>query len=91
MIVQRRECRRTAKRLMYFLDRDPDAPLSETDKEQIRAHLEVCRKCASVAEEYAILHDELRALGESTEVPTASIRRIQEAVQRTLDEFGLNQ
>lgn len=91
VISHRRECRRTARDLMAFLDRDPSARLSATDQERIRTHLEACRKCASVAAEYKVLHEELRFLGESVEIPPESVRRVKEAVRRTLQQDDSDQ
>lgn len=85
MLAKKLECRRTAKRLMRFLDRDPSAPLTDEDRERVRIHLDECRKCASIAEEFTLLHDELRTLGDAVEVPPESISRIKQAVRRTLD------
>jgi len=85
-VMTRWECRRTARRLMRFLDRDPAAPLTDQERERVRIHLDECRKCAAVAEEYRTLHRELRGLGDRVDVPAESLERIKDAVRRTLSD-----
>lgn len=57
------ECRRTRRRLQQFLDRDPSAPLSPAEEQEVQAHLEICEKCQGLAADFTALHSSLGRLG----------------------------
>ncbi|MDO8732661.1 MAG: zf-HC2 domain-containing protein [Actinomycetota bacterium] len=78
------ECRRTARRLQRFLDRDPSAPLSDMDRQRVQAHLAVCERCSGLAREFEDLHNSLRHYGQSSEPTPESVDRVKAAVERAL-------
>ncbi|MDD2857173.1 MAG: zf-HC2 domain-containing protein [Candidatus Nanopelagicales bacterium] len=78
------ECRRTARRLQQFLDRDPSAPLSDGDRQRVQAHLDVCARCTGLAREYQELHASLRDYGQDAEPTPEAVDRVRQAVQRAL-------
>jgi anti-sigma factor RsiW len=79
------ECRRTARNLQRFLDRDPSMPLSEDDRVRVQLHLAECEKCAAISEEYQMLHRSLKHLSTTMEPPPESIERVRVAVHKVLD------
>lgn len=87
-IGQMRECRRTAKNLQRFLDRDPSAPLSDEDRRRVELHLAECEKCTALSEEYQVLHQSLQHLGASMEPDPASVDRVRLALERALEADG---
>lgn len=87
-IVQMRECRRTAKNLQRFLDRDPSAPLSNEDRRRVEIHLAECEKCSALSEEYQVLHQTLQHLGASMEPDPEAVDRVRLALERALDAEG---
>lgn len=87
-ISQLLECRRTAKNLQRFLDRDPSAPLSEEDRERVRVHLAECGKCAALSEEYRVLHRSLERFGATLEPEPGAVDRVRVAVRKALDAQG---
>ena len=82
------ECRRTARNLQQFLDRDPAAPLSEDDMRRVQIHLGECEKCTELSKEYEALHRSLRRLGSSLAPEPATVDRVREAVERALAAEG---
>ncbi len=84
-IAQMWECRRTARNLQRFLDRDPSAPLSDEDRRRVEIHLQECEKCATLSAEYRILHQWLDRLGESMEPAPEAVQRVRLALDRALD------
>lgn len=56
MITGLLSCRWTAHRLQRYLDADPSAPLSAADVDRLEAHLAQCARCATLAQEYRVLH-----------------------------------
>lgn len=83
-ISQMRECRRTAKNLQRFLDRDPAAPLSDDDRRRVEAHLAECEKCRTLSAEYQALHASLRDLGSAMAPDDAAVDRVKAALDRAL-------
>lgn len=57
------ECRRTRRRLQQFLDRDPSAPLTPAEEQEVQVHLEICEKCQGLAADFTTLHTSLERLG----------------------------
>jgi anti-sigma factor RsiW len=83
-IRQLLECRRTARNLQRFLDRDPSAPLSEEDRRRVAAHLDECEKCAAISAEYQALHASLQHLGSALAPDPQAVERVRAAVDRAL-------
>jgi len=84
-IVQMWECRRTARSLQRFLDRDPAAPLSEVDLERVEIHLAECKKCTALSEECQALHQALQHLGEAMQPGPDSVDRVRLALERAIE------
>ncbi len=87
-IRQLRECRRTARNLQRFLDRDPSAPLSEEDRRRVQVHLSECEKCATLSSEYQALHTSLQQLGSAMAPEPEVVDRVKEALNRALQAEG---
>jgi len=87
-IGQLMECRRTARNLQRFLDRDPSAPLSDEDRRRVEVHLAECEKCAALSEEYQVLHRSLEVLGATMEPEPEAVDRVRLALQKALDAEG---
>ncbi|MFA7324571.1 MAG: zf-HC2 domain-containing protein [Candidatus Nanopelagicales bacterium] len=83
-VGQMLECRRTARQLQQFLDRDPSAPLSTKDRERVQAHLDVCERCSGLAREYEELHRSLRQFGEEAGPAPEALDRVKAAVERAI-------
>ncbi|MBI1352353.1 MAG: zf-HC2 domain-containing protein [Actinomycetales bacterium] len=79
-----RECRRTARNLQRFLDRDPSAPLSEDDRRRVEAHLKECEKCRTLSEEFQALHSSLSDLGSTLAPSDEAVDRVKAALDRAL-------
>lgn len=45
-------CHWAGRRIQRYLDADPAAPLSAKEIDRLRAHLAVCERCSSAAEDY---------------------------------------
>jgi predicted anti-sigma-YlaC factor YlaD len=87
-IRQLRECHRTAKKLQFFLDRDPSAPLSDEDRRRVQAHLAECEKCSTLSSEYQALHASLQQLGSSMTPEPQVVDRVKVALNRALEAEG---
>lgn len=85
---QLRECRRTARNLQRFLDRDPCAPLSDEDRRRVQVHLAECEKCATLSFEYQALHTSLQQLGAAMAPEPEVVDRIKEALKLALQAEG---
>lgn len=87
-IHQLRECRRTARNLQHFLDRDPSAPLSDADRRRVEVHLAECEKCSTLSFEYRALHASLQELGSAMAPEPEVVDRVKAALDRALQAEG---
>lgn len=51
-VLSMRECRWIRGHLSEYLDRDPSTPWSEKDMTRLENHIAICKKCASLSQDY---------------------------------------
>jgi len=79
-VLSMRECRWIRRHLSEYLDRDPSVPLSAKDMTRLENHIAICKKCASLSQDYRETSAALNQYRQNLDVE--SIKRLSESLSK---------
>lgn len=74
-------CKINSRRLSRYIDRDPAAPLSESEILKVQLHLVECEKCAVAVRDLTNMKYAMRWLGSSQMPDESSIERLKQSLK----------
>ena len=79
-------CKINSHRLSRYIDRDPAAPLNESEIRKIKAHLAECEKCTAVINDFATMKSAMRWLGANQPPDEPGIERLRQSLEKNFTE-----
>jgi hypothetical protein len=73
-------CKINSRRLSRYIDRDPAAPLNESEIRKVKAHLVECEKCTAVVNDFTTMKSAMRWLGANQPPDESGIERLKHAL-----------
>ena len=81
-------CKINSRRLSRYIDRDPDAPLNESEIRKVKAHIAECEKCTAVVTDFTNMKSAMRWLGANQPPDESGIERLKHALDLKSAEPG---
>ena len=79
-------CKINSHRLSRYIDRDPAAPLNESEIQKIKAHLAECEKCTAVIKDFTTVKSAMRWLGANQPPDEPGIERLRQSLEKNFTE-----